>query len=403
MEIKWLGLTDNTRSVSRVDIAVKKTENTLTWYTREDALRRELENVEHAVVFLKAATSYDIYQLCREFSLFYPLVCTVLLVPEDELDLKKAMRVGAVDVIRLSSREEEIVDAIKEAENAVKLKSTQVNHAREEEKKEYARVITITSTKGGVGKSTIAANLATAFARKLLKVAVLDLDLQFGDMAILFDVKPRRTIYDWVNEEYNDAKIGVERVMIKHESGVHIFPSPLRPEFAEFINGQHVDTLIHQLKETYDVVLVDTSPALVETGLVAMENSQDILLVTTKELPTLKNSKLQIETLESLGLKDNIHLLLNRDSRVKGLNMHMCEEILGTKVYEKIPEDEKVVLPSVNQGKPFVLSSPRAPVSKSIYSLADKLNPRPKPREKNKKSSIFKKIIRNGRRVSCLF
>lgn len=401
MDIRWLGLTDNTKSIARVDSAMKEFGSSIQWFTDEDRFRMELEEVEHAVVFLKSSPSYDMYDLCRGFTLFYPLVCTVLLVPEDELDLKKAMRVGAVDVIRLSSREAEIIDAIREAEKTVQLKSSRVNN--KEEKKEYARVITVCSTKGGVGKSTTAVNLATAFSKRLFHVAILDLDLQFGDISIMFDVKPKRTIYDWVNEEYTMARNYMDRLVITHEdSGVDIVPSPLRPEFAEVIKGEHIEELIRQLREKYDVVVIDTSPVLLEPGLIALENSRDILLVVTRDLPTLKNSRLHIETMESLGLTDKVRLVLNRDSRAKGLKIETCEEILQRPIYARIPDDEKVVSTSVNQGVPFVLSNPRTAVSKSIFTLAEQLHP-VEPGKRNEKPSKLKKFFKSGRRVSCHF
>lgn len=91
------------------------------------------------------------------------------------------------------------------------------------------------------------------------------------------------------------------------------------------------------------------------------------------DLPTLKNSKLGIETLESLGLKDRMKVVLNRDTKVEGIRLDMVENIIGMPVFARIPSEGKVVVSSVNRGVPFVLSNPREAVTRSVFSIASKL------------------------------
>ncbi|HJV46012.1 MAG TPA: AAA family ATPase, partial [Bacillota bacterium] len=286
----------------------------------------------------------------------------ILVVPSQQLELKRAMRMGAADTLSSPFSRDEIKQALQVADQRLSLPAGQPE-------KYAGRIITICGTKGGIGKTTVTVNLAVTMAKYNLKVAVVDADLQFGDAAIILDLQPRKTIYEFI-KECNEDYSQIGSYMIHHSSGVDLLSAPHRPEFAEEIEGADLAAILSQLQQQYDVVLVDTPPALVETSLVALEHSTDILLITSMELPTLKNSKLGMETLETLGLKERTKIILNRDSEVKGLRLESVEEILGSPIFTRIPSDGNVVVPSINQGIPFVLSHSRAAVSRSIFTLA---------------------------------
>lgn len=401
MTVQWLGYTDNIGSITTVHSAVSRTGNSIHWITDEKELRNALANGESAVVWLKSGIGYNVYELCRDLTLTFPLVSVVLLVPSDELNFKKAMHAGAVDAVGLPGTESEIVQAARDVEESLRIKTNRLTGELPQDQKN-GRVLTVYGTKGGIGKTTLAVNLAVALSKSDLRVAVLDLDLQFGDVAIFFDVQPKRTIYEWVKEEQDQYSGEIDRYMIRHASGVEMLAAPLRPEFAEVIGGEHVGLIIGKLKRAYDIVIIDTPPSLMETSLVALENSQDILMVASMDLPTLKNSKLGIETLESLGMKDRMKVVLNRDSKVEGIRLDMVENIIGMPIFARIPSEGKVVVTSVNRGVPFVLSNPREAVTRSIFSIASKLQndlrrgqtvPRhvTKPLQKSLFKSIFKR------------
>lgn len=373
MTVDWLGYTDNIGSVTTIHSAVSRTGNSVHWLTDETSLRKAAGDAESAVLLLKSGIGYDVYSLCRDLSFTFPHIVVILLVPAEELNYKKAMHAGAVDAVGLPGSETEIMQAARDAEQSLMDKMNRLKGESFREQQVDGRVLTVYGTKGGVGKTTLAVNLAVALTKSGLRVAVLDLDLQFGDVGIFFDVQPKRTIYEWVKEGQDQSAGEIDRYMIHHSSGVEILPAPLRPEFAEVIGGEHVGLVIGQLKRAYDYVIVDTPPSLVEASLVALENSQDILIVTAMDLPTLKNSKLGIETLESLGLKDRMKVVLNRDTKVEGIRLDMVENIIGMPVFARIPSEGKVVVSSVNRGVPFVLSNPREAVTRSVFSIASKL------------------------------
>ncbi|MGO4886432.1 CpaE family protein [Anaerobacillus sp. MEB173] len=372
--IHWLGLTDDTVSIKSLDSTLKTQVAEIQWFTDKAELNDAVANTEHAIVLLKSSDVYDIFELSKEISLSNRLHSTILLVSEEENDLKKAIRAGAAEMIDMNASETEMINAIEEVRNALLAKAEKITTSNNHEKRE-GKVITVCSTKGGVGKTTLSVNLASAFSKQQFKVAILDLDLQFGDVSIQMDVKPKQTIYEWVKEEYGYQETSIKRFMLSHSSGVDILSSPLRPEFSEVITDEHIKVIIADLKHHYDIIIVDTAPFLVETSLMALEQSEEILLITTKDLPTLKNNKLYIETLASLGLKEKIKVILNCDRKVKGILTDMIEEILGLPLYDQVPNDDKFVPLSVNEGIPIVISKPKAKVAKKINAIAAKLYP----------------------------
>ena len=246
------------------------------------------------------------------------------------------------------------------------------------------RVITVASTKGGVGKTTVAVNLAVAYGKKSAKVAVIDLDLQFGDVAMFFDVQPKRTIYDWVKENKEGKQI--ESYMTPFKDGISVLAAPQRPEFAEFITGDDVRKVIDKLKKQFDVVIIDVSSHMNENVLVALENSDDILILTYLDLPTLKNSKMLIDTLASLQLDERVRVVLNRQMKIKGITTDTVEKVVGKKIFSALPIMEKAMVTAVNEGQPLGYSNPRSKVAKKIFQIAETLN------DQNRASAVKKKI-----------
>lgn len=266
MTVDWLGYTDNIGSVTTIHSAVSRTGNSVHWLTDETSLRKAAGDAESAVLLLKSGIGYDVYGLCRDLSFTFPHIVVILLVPAEELNYKKAMHAGAVDAVGLPGSETEIMQAARDAEQSLMDKMNRLKGESFREQQVDGRVLTVYGTKGGVGKTTLAVNLAVALTKSGLRVAVLDLDLQFGDVGIFFDVQPQRTIYEWVKEGQDQSAGEIDRYMIHHSSGVEILPAPLRPEFAEVIGGEHVGLVIGQLKRAYDYVIVDTPPSLVEAS-----------------------------------------------------------------------------------------------------------------------------------------
>ncbi|MGE6487444.1 AAA family ATPase [Paenisporosarcina sp. NPDC076898] len=375
---------------------IKKIEDTelhIYWVANEIRLMEQLQSVQPCIVLLPYSNTYDVYHISSIITQKYPLTSILLAFPtEEDLDMKRALRAGADDVLFISSHlskiKEDLYLAIEKSDGKW-IQQHPVNPLKN------GKVFTVCSTKGGIGKTTVAVNLAVAFSKKMMKVAVVDLDLQFGDVAMFLDVKPKQSIYEWVKEDQEGENI--ERYMTPYQDGFSILAAPPRPEFAEVITGKDVKKAIGQLKQEYDVVIIDASSHMNENVLVALEHADEILAMTYLDLPTLKNSKLLIDTLVSLELGERVKVVLNRQSKEKGIKTDMVEKVLGRKIHTAIPVMDKAMLTAVNEGKPLCYSTPKSPVAKQIFRLAESLyNPSSETLINEKKSRLKERV--GGRR-----
>lgn len=247
------------------------------------------------------------------------------------------------------------------------------------------KVVTVFSTKGGVGKSMISSNLATHMARAGgNKVALVDLDLQFGDIGVMLGVKPEMTIYDClpVSDELTGATIG--KFLTAHRTGLKAMLAPLRPELADSIPATHIVNVLDALRESYDIIVADTPASFNDHVLSLLDETDLAVLVATMDIPSVKNIKLCLETLRSLQFSDEkIALVINRAEDDVGLKRQEIEEALGKTALLTIPTDRKIPL-SINQGIPVVMAGRRSPAARSLIDLAEniletlKLNKTPK-------------------------
>ena len=175
-------------------------------------------------------------------------------------------------------------------------------------------MITVFSPKGGVGKSTMATGLAGAYAGPLKRHTLLiDLDLQFGDVGIMMGIDPTQTIVDLVTTtgELDPDKLG--GYVVHHPSGVDVLAAPLRPEDAELVTEDRIGQLVDVAKAAYDIVVLDTPPHFDATTLAALDRSDRLVLLTTMDIPTVKNAKLALQTLNLLQYpRERIALVVNR-------------------------------------------------------------------------------------------
>lgn len=283
--------------------------------------------------------------------------------------LRKAMMCGARDYLVKPFSGDELIDTIK---RVYQLENRRAPASKEERGQQTKpQVVTVFGTKGGVGKTTIAVNLAVLLAQTKKKVVIVDLDLQFGDVSVFLNLLPRRTIAELAQEGSNIDIDLVESYMIPHISGIKVLPAPGRPEYAELITPSQVEGIIATLKTTYDYVIIDTPPLFNETNLSALDYSNQILLALSLDLATIKNVKLSLELLDSLHHRGKTKMILNRSSEDMGIKVVNAEETLDFLIASQMPSDGKLCVSALNKGIPFVLSDPGAKVSQSIKSIAE--------------------------------
>jgi pilus assembly protein CpaE len=153
-------------------------------------------------------------------------------------------------------------------------------------------------------------------------------------------------------------------------SGVKVLPAPLRPEQAELITSAHVADLLTLLKANHDYIVVDTSPLFNDLNLNALEMADDILLIFTRDLPSIKHVKTDLEVLETLNQSHKVKLVLNKSTQDYGIKLTDLQKSLNASPAAILPFDEKTVLSSINKGHPFVMTSTNTRIAQSIKDLA---------------------------------
>lgn len=251
------------------------------------------------------------------------------------------------------------------------------------------KVLVVFSAKGGCGKTTLSVNLAHALARNTdSRVALLDFDLQFGDVAVALQIEPKKTISDAISMQTNIDELGIKSLMVNQEKNLDILLAPTNPTDIEFITTELIDNLIESLRNSYDYIVVDTPPAFTDVILRVFDQADRCFLLTTLDMPAIKNLKLVISTLEALNInKTKLEFILNRSDLKAGLSLRELEEMVGEKFSVLIPSNNEVSA-STNRGVPIVVESPRHPVSREIIDLAKRTDRLFRP-EANKKRGIF--------------
>jgi pilus assembly protein CpaE len=297
-----------------------------------------------------------------------PAPVILLASGESSVLLEEALDADVSDVLLLPQMTENVVFAIRKASHSGRKAGG--GHGRR------GRVVTVFSPKGGTGKTVTATNLASAYAKyEGKKALLLDLDLQFGDAAIMLGLEPEKTIYDLVVApgELDSEKLA--GYTSRHTSGLDILPAPLRPEDAELVTEAKLARLLEVARESYDVIIVDTSPFFHGPMLATLDRTDELLLVCGLDVPTLKNVRLSLQTLELLAFPTNrIRVVLNRANSKVGMKPGEVEGALDVKVRFELPSDGKVPL-AVNRGTPLVLADDKADFSRSVRQMAKSLLP----------------------------
>ncbi|MCL4464080.1 MAG: response regulator [Firmicutes bacterium] len=242
------------------------------------------------------------------------------------------------------------------------------------EEKALGHVSVLFSGKGGAGKTTIATNLAVVIAQQGKKrVALLDYDLQFGDIAVMLNLTEGKNICDLAQEDGLLTPMRMDCYLIRHFSGVDILPAPLFPQEAEYVKPSLTEQILRLLKESYDYIIVDTAATFDEVTLLALDMADLIHLVVTRDISTIKNAKTSLKIMESLNYRDKIRIVLNRSDQDLGVEIADLEKGLEITVAHQITSDEKTATSAINKGVPVVLSHPAAEISKSFRRMGERI------------------------------
>jgi len=323
-----------------------------------------------------------------------PSAAVVMMSVQGEADyLRRSMLAGAREFLVKPFSSDELTASIRqlysrEKEKAGRVVAAVVPHSAEPP--ELGTVVAVFSPKGGVGRTTIAVNLAVVAATELdKKVVLVDGSFQFGDVAVLLNLNPKdKSMFELVSDLEAGGDIdAVDTYTVTHSSGVHVILAPPSPEMADVITPTGVKRVVEALRQRYDIVVIDCAAWFNDTTLGILDLADIVLTVLTLEITSIKNIRLFLEVAEKLGYDDKIRLVLNRADTTLGIRVADVEHSIGRKVDNTIVSDGRAVVYALNRGVPFVLSNREAQVSQDVLRLATTITSNREPREEDHKAT----------------
>jgi pilus assembly protein CpaE len=309
--------------------------------------------------------------------------CSVIMMSvQGEADfLRRAMLVGAREYLVKPFTSDELSGSIRRvfvsgAEKRARLAAARlapsVPQVPTPKDEKVGRIVALFSPKGGVGRTTIATNLAVALRSATeRRVALVDFSLLFGDIAIMMNLPTSKTVVDLIpaiDALYPEL---LDSIMVEHASGVRVLLAPPRPELAELLTADHLRAILGLLRSHYDYVVIDTRPSFDDAMLAVLDLSDQIVALTTLEMPAVKNIRLFLEVAEALGYPPGkLMLVLNRADSAGGIRVEDIEQSIRFKVAASIVNAGQLMTAAVNQGVPVVMSNRDSQVSRDILELA---------------------------------
>jgi pilus assembly protein CpaE len=282
--------------------------------------------------------------------------------------VRRAFEAGADDILTLPATPDDMAFALHKA-MARKLGAAVATGVA------TSPMIVVLGPKGGTGKTVTSANLAVSLASSGRKVAIVDLDLQFGDIGLSLGLSPEKTVYDLAKAGGTIDGDKLEAYLAVHESGVRVLMAPTRPDHAGMIGTEFLRDVYTGLRTNHEFVIVDTPPGFTPEVIASIDSSSHVCVVGTLDSLSLKNTKLGLDTLALMGYPaDRTRIILNRaDSRV-GITHEDVVAVIGRAPDVMVPSDREVAR-SVNEGMPVVLSRERSEAAAAFRQLAAYYDP----------------------------
>lgn len=300
----------------------------------------------------------------------HPEIGMLLLASELSLPLlQQTLRAGVRDAVLLDAGEGSLGQAIERVGETVLALNHRATAAPTPTTR--ARVIVSFSTKGGVGKSVISTNLAATLAAAGKRVAILDADLQFGDVAVLLGVPPHHTTVDAAGAIHTADEQLMDSLLATHgPTGLRVLPAPIEPSAADHISPEEMVGIVRLLRTMFDFVVVDMPPHFDDVVLALLDEADDVLLVCSMDIPSIKNLKVGIQTLNLLQFAgEKLRLVVNRANAKVNLDIADVERAIGLSAQYRIPSD--IAVPqAVNRGTPVVIDRPKSAAAIALEQLA---------------------------------
>lgn len=317
-----------------------------------------------------------------------PTAAVVMMSVQGEADyLRRSMLAGAREFLVKPFSSDELTSSIRQVYTREREKQSRIAvlpgaapagsgagpAAGFREGSEPGRIVAVFGPKGGVGRTTLAVNLAVAAASELgQRTCLVDASFQFGDVGVLLNLNPKnKSVGDLIPELDAGTAESLDTFIINHSTGVRVLLAPPSPETAELITPAAVKQLLEALRETHDLVVVDCMSSFNDTTLAILDLADTVLTMLSLEITAIKNIRLFLEVADQLGYdSDKVRLVLNRADSSLGIRVADVEHSIGRRVDHTIVSDGRSVVYALNRGVPFFLSNREAQVSQDVLRLA---------------------------------
>jgi pilus assembly protein CpaE len=308
----------------------------------------------------------------------FPATSIIMMSVQGEADyLRRSMLAGAREFLVKPFSSDELTASIRQVYIREKAKRGRMIMAAPgipgpDSHTKKGKIVTLFAPKGGVGRTTLAVNLAVAMAGEQRQtVTLVDGSFQFGDVGVLLNLNPKnKSIIDVVADPTATDEDLVDTTLINHSTGIKVLLAPPSPEMAELITVDQIRRMMGRLRETNDFTVVDLWPHFNDVSLALLDMSDVILTILTLEITNIKNIRLFLEVAEQLGYSERIKLVLNRADSAFGIRVADVENSVGRKIDHQVVSDGRTVVYALNRGVPFVWSNSQAPVSEDILKIS---------------------------------
>ncbi|APX03143.1 AAA family ATPase [Arthrobacter sp. QXT-31] len=314
-------------------------------------------------------------EMASLFDLQYPEVSVVLVTNGSGDVALPAMRAGIRDLLSPEADVDTIRILLERASLAAASRRRGLG-ASVEGKAHNGRIIAVMSPKGGVGKTTVSTNIAVGLGKfATMGVVIVDLDLQFGDVASGLMLEPEKTIADAVTGAAAQDSMVLKSYLTVHPAGIYALCAPHNPAQIEHISGDQVGRLLDQLANEFEFVVVDTAPGLGEHVLATLDRATDAVWVCGMDIPSIRGLRTGLGILNEVGLVPSTrHVVLNFADRKSGLSLDDVEATIGCPVDVTLPRSRTLPF-STNKGVPLLQEGAREPAAKGLRSLVERFQP----------------------------
>lgn len=319
----------------------------------------------------------DALVLARQLEADRPEISVLLVATPTPALWQEAMRSGVTDVLAPDAVDVEVRASF---ERAMALAARRRQNLLGDPTTEggRGRIITVLSPKGGSGKTTVASNLAVGLAQtKPGSAVIVDLDVQFGDVATALRLTPEHSVVDAARAGKAVDIMALKTFLTPHPTQLWALCGPEDPALGDDLTAEGARAVVKALAEEFDTVIVDTCAGLTEHTLAILDVSTDFVLVCAMDVPSVRSLRKEIDALDKLGMTgQRRHFVINRADSKVGLDIKDVEATVGLPVDIALPSNRAVPL-SMNQGTPMVESEPRSPVSRQLMSLVERFADQP--------------------------